>query len=185
MFQGERNSASRVSCLTDVYHHHNNHHNSNDNYHGNSHAVANNGQLHTPPPDDYPITHDDRFGSAGAGGASIAAWLEIWDYVGGLGFRGFLAEDEDGEKSAFVFFDAGVVGRDLKKALEAIIELADAPLGCSKIVVAVDRGIRDRDAKALMRGLQWVGFSLSTLDHWAGGRLDVVSPRWLFMAYEV
>lgn len=36
-----------------------------------------------------------------------------------------------------------------------------------------------------MKGLQWAGFSLASLDRWAGGSLDVTSSRWLFMDYEV
>jgi len=64
------------------------------------------------------------------------------------------------------------------------MELADGPLGCSKVVIAIDREIPEGESKSLMRGLQWAGFSLASLDHYAGGALDVTSPRWLFMAYE-
>ena len=35
-----------------------------------------------------------------------------------------------------------------------------------------------------MKGLQWAGFSLTTLDHWTGG-VDIISNRWLFMGMEV
>ena len=44
----------------------------------------------------------------------VTQWVEIWDYVGGARFRGFVAEKEDGERAMFVFFDDGVVGSDLK-----------------------------------------------------------------------
>jgi hypothetical protein len=37
----------------------------------------------------------------------------MWDYVGGIQFRGFVAEKED-EKAMFVFFDQSVVVGDLK-----------------------------------------------------------------------
>jgi len=48
----------------------------------------------------------------------------------------------------------------------------------------MDRLIPDEEAKVLVKGLQWAGFSLTTLDFWSGG-LDVVSDRWLFMGMEV
>jgi hypothetical protein len=69
-------------------------------------------------------------------------------------------------------------------SLMAVIELADVPLGCSQLVVCMDRHIGEEDAKTLMRSLRWVGFELTTLDHWAG-ELDVTSNRWLFMGMEI
>jgi hypothetical protein len=45
--------------------------------------------------------------------AAVVDCIEMWDYVGGTRFRGFVAE-KDGEKSLFVFFDQAVIGRDLK-----------------------------------------------------------------------
>ncbi|ROV94558.1 hypothetical protein VMCG_08168 [Cytospora schulzeri] len=112
-------------------------------------------------------------------------WMEIWDYQGANSFRAFVAEDFAlNEKSLFVFFDAGVVGRDLKKSLVALIELAESPLACSQLILCVDRSIELEDAKTLTKGLQWAGFELATLDHWAGG-LDVTSKEWVFMGMEV
>ena len=43
----------------------------------------------------------------------VTDWLEIWDYVGGNRFRGFVAE-KDGERTMCVFFDQEVIGGDLK-----------------------------------------------------------------------
>jgi hypothetical protein len=43
----------------------------------------------------------------------VSDWIEMWDYVGGIRFRGFVAEKED-EKAMFVFFDQSVVVGDLK-----------------------------------------------------------------------
>jgi hypothetical protein len=43
----------------------------------------------------------------------VSDWIEMWDYVGGIQFRGFVAEKED-EKAMFVFFDQSVVVGDLK-----------------------------------------------------------------------
>ena len=43
----------------------------------------------------------------------VSDWIEVWDYVGGIRFRGFVAE-KDGEKALVVFFDQNVIGGDLK-----------------------------------------------------------------------
>jgi hypothetical protein len=73
--------------------------------------------------------------------------------------------------------------------LVALIELAEGPLSCATMVACVERSIPDVEAAALTRGLQWAGFSMTTLEHWASGRLtetvDLTSPRWLFMGMEV
>lgn len=47
------------------------------------------------------------------GHGNITDWIEMWDYVGGIRFRGFVAEKKD-EKAMFVFFDQSVVVGDLK-----------------------------------------------------------------------
>ncbi|KAK4221513.1 ornithine decarboxylase antizyme [Podospora fimiseda] len=190
MFLGERNGASQHSTLTSVYY--NQHHNINvNNTNNNNHY----GQL--TPPDDFPIAQMASAAAANRGnggfgsdfiGGPIQAYLEIWDYVGGSSFRAFVAEDAaagpDENKSLFVFFDRHGMSRDLKQALVALIELAEGPLECSHMVICIERTIPAEEAKALTRGLQWAGFSLTTLDYWSGG-LDVVSDRWLFMGMEV
>ena len=43
----------------------------------------------------------------------VKDWIEVWDYVGGNRFRGFVAE-KDGEKTMFVFFDPNVIGSKIK-----------------------------------------------------------------------
>lgn len=68
--------------------------------------------------------------------------------------------------------------------LVALIELAEGPFECSHIVVCIDRAITEEERKPLMNGLQWAGFSLTTLDHFTGG-MDVTSSKWLFMGMEV
>ncbi|KAI1408407.1 ornithine decarboxylase antizyme-domain-containing protein [Hypoxylon sp. FL1857] len=161
VFQGEWNTAGNGSCLTGV----------------NNYALT--------PPDDYPTPqssfNNDKIDTKP--GVYVNGWMEFWDYAGGASFRAFVAEDGD-EKSLFAFFDNGLVGRDLKHALIALIELADGPLECSNIVICVDRSMPDDYAKTLMRSLQWVGFELTTLDHWAKD-IDVTSDKWLFMGMEV
>jgi ornithine decarboxylase antizyme len=66
----------------------------------------------------------------------------------------------------------------------ALIELAESPLGCSRIVICIDRQIDVAEAQSLMKSLQWVGFELSTLDLWAR-QPDVASEKWVYMAMEV
>ncbi|KAK7976130.1 SUR7/PalI family-domain-containing protein [Apiospora arundinis] len=140
------------------------------------------------PPDDYftpPSSYSSSVGShmmMKDGAAGLCGWMEFWDYVGGASFRAFLADDRE-ERSLFAFFDSGLIGRDLKQALIGLIELAD-PLECSRVVICMERSIPEDDAKALMRSLQWVGFELTTLDHWSG-ELDTTSNKWLFMGMEV
>ncbi|KAI0451040.1 ornithine decarboxylase antizyme-domain-containing protein [Xylaria acuta] len=159
VFQGERNAVGNGSCLTGV-------------------------QGVLTPPDHYPLTPPSSLPGMSLGSAvGIKGWMEFWDYAGGVSFRAFVAENGD-EKSLFAFFDSGLVGRDLKQALIALIELADVPLGCSGVVICLDRLMPEDHAKSLMRSLQWVGFELTALDHWAED-LDVVSNKWLFLGMEI
>jgi hypothetical protein len=183
MFLGERNAAMQGSGLASVYN------NSNDNtrHNGPASAMGQHGQL--TPPDDFPIADETAMGRRGFGAGvrgSVLGWLEIWDYAGGSSFRAFVAEDASrGTKSLFVFFDAHSITRELKKqALVALIELAEGPLDCSHMVICIERSIPEEDTKGLTGGLQWAGFSLTTLDFWTDG-LDVLSNRWLFMGMEL
>lgn len=144
----------------------------------------------TPPDDYFPPSPPSSLSSpahaglrrGAAGSTSVCGWMEYWDYAGGASFRAFVADDGY-EKSLFAIFDAGLIGRDLKQALIGLIELAD-PLDCSRVVICTDRAIPEEDARALMRSLQWVGFELTTLDHWSG-ELDTTSDKWLFMGMDV
>ncbi|KAF6825612.1 hypothetical protein CPLU01_10190 [Colletotrichum plurivorum] len=165
VFRGERNAAPSGSGLTGAY--------NNDHY------------LQTPP-SDQDLAVQSRFG--GREGVKpppcpATAWLEVWDFAGGASFRAFVADD-GAEKSLFALFDRNVNGRDLKPALMALMELVDGPLDCQHLVVCIDRGIEEEDAKALMKSLQWVGFEMATLDRWARD-VDVTSNRWLFMSMEI
>jgi hypothetical protein len=158
-FHGERNSSMDGSGLSGAY-------------------------LPTPPSDDRLPEHFKQLSDDKLPGYDITAWLEMWDYAGGASFRAFVADDGE-EKTLFVFFDIqGVLGRDLKKALMALIELADGPLDCSHIVTCIDRRIPVDEARSLSKSLQWVGFDMITLDHWAHD-LDVTSKRWMLMGMEL
>ncbi|KAH8820908.1 ornithine decarboxylase antizyme [Xylogone sp. PMI_703] len=114
---------------------------------------------------------------------NIDAWLEMWDYVGGNSFRGFVGGDGS-SKSLFAFFDSSVVGQDLKPSLMALIELAEAGFAVSQVVICLDRTIPETDRKTLLKSLRWVGFDLITLDTWAKD-IDVTSKKWLFLGMEV
>lgn len=109
---------SRGSILTGVY--------NNDHNHGYySHAgpdvvMTSPADEQLTPPDDFPI-RSEALMAASTGGRSgvigrgdVSAWLEIWDYAGGTSFRAFVSEDPG--KSLFAFFDAGILGRDVKQA---------------------------------------------------------------------
>ncbi|KAI2624960.1 ornithine decarboxylase antizyme-domain-containing protein [Hypoxylon sp. NC1633] len=136
------------------------------------------------PPDDYPTPQFSISDiDTNKPGVRVNGWMEFWDYAGGASFRAFVVEDGD-EKSLFAFFDNGLVGRDLKQALIALIELADGPMECSHVVICVDRLMPQDYSKALMKSLQWVGFELATLDHWAKD-VDVTSNKWLIMGMEI
>lgn len=54
----------------------------------------------------------ERFGEVQQKGL-VSDWIEVWDYVGGNRFRGFVANKND-EKAMVVFFDQNVIGGDLK-----------------------------------------------------------------------
>lgn len=201
VFHGERSSAVHASGLTGVYSQHHVQQQLNQDpdesdtgssvtsidsgYFGSFSGVANNRhQQPVTPPYDSPSEMMCVDGVCDSS-IEVMAWMEIWDYQGGAAFRAFVADDfVRDEKSLFVFFDAGIVGRDLKKALVALIELTEAPLGCSQLVICVDRAIEADEIQTLTKGLQWAGFELATLDHWAGS-LDVTSEQWLFMMMEV
>ncbi|KAH7149295.1 ornithine decarboxylase antizyme-domain-containing protein, partial [Dactylonectria estremocensis] len=159
-FHGERNPSMNGSGLSGAY-------------------------LQTPPLDDrLPDHFQQQFSDNKLPGFEIEAWMEVWDYAGGASFRAFVANDGE-EKSLFVFFDyQGVLGRDLKSALMALIELADGPLDCSHVVTCIDRHIPADETQSLTKSLQWVGFDMVTLDHWAHD-LDVTSKRWMFMGMEI
>lgn len=196
VFHGERNSIAHASGLAGVYQHQQQHHqdpNESDDtgssatlvdsgYFGSFSGVVNTRQQLTPP---YDSPSEMMCVDGVRGSVEVMAWMEIWDYQGGTSFRAFVADDfVRDEKSLFVFFDTGVVGRDLKKALVALIELAEAPLGCAQLVICVDRAIEADEIQTLTKGLQWAGFELATLQHWAGSP-DITSEQWLFMAMEV
>ncbi|KAF2204944.1 hypothetical protein GQ43DRAFT_468630 [Delitschia confertaspora ATCC 74209] len=111
-------------------------------------------------------------------------WIEIFDYVGGIRFMGFVAE-KDGEKAMFVFFDQSVIGGDLKPGLMALLELCDTPyFSCSRLMVCLDRQAEARLMGALVKDLGWIGFQLATLNDWTGGD-EITSDRWLFMDMDV
>lgn len=138
--------------------------------------------LATPPPDVHNLD-----GTASSKMPQISQWLEIYDYASDARFRGFVATNASGQRSLFVFFEHNIVGKDLKQALMALIELATTPAlpPCHQMVVCFDREEEETPVtKALLRDLGWVGFELTTLSDWADG-LELTSHKWLFVGMEV
>lgn len=116
-------------------------------------------------------------------GSVVTDWIEMWDYVGGIRFRGFVADQED-EKAMFVFFDEGVVGGDLKAGLMALLELCEVDyFSCSRLVVCIDRHTDQLARDTLTKDLGWIGFSLTTLEDFSS-KGEIISDRWLFMEME-
>lgn len=114
---------------------------------------------------------------------TVTAWMQILDYTNGVTIYAFVADDGE-ENALFVFFDEGIVAQELKPTLVALIDLADAQLECSSIVLCVDRMIPQEERAILVKNLRWVGFEPTTMDMWAYG-IDITSNRWLYMAMEV
>lgn len=134
--------------------------------------------------------------------SKVTDCIEMWDYVGGIRFRGFVAQREE-EKAMLVFFDQAVMqsSGDLKAgyvrvlpllshltntlSLMALLELCELPsFGCDRLIVAIDRSA---DSKALMKDLGWIGFGLATLDDFVDDEdmaAEVTSQTWLFMEME-
>lgn len=73
---------------------------------------------------------------------------------------------------------------NIPPSLMALIELADGPLDCSNLVTCIDRRMPLEEAMELKKSLQWVGFDMTTLDHWAHD-LDVTSNDWVFMGMDL
>ncbi|KAF2878039.1 ornithine decarboxylase antizyme-domain-containing protein [Massariosphaeria phaeospora] len=110
----------------------------------------------------------------------VSDWVEMWDYVGGNRFRGFVAE-QDQEKAMFVFFDQSVIGGDLKAGLMALLELCEVSyFSCDRLVVCIDRRT---ESEALIKDLGWIGFQLATLNNFTRDG-EITSEKWLFMEME-
>lgn len=115
----------------------------------------------------------------------VKEYVEVFDYVGGLQFRGFVAEKGD-ERALFVFFENSALGADLKPGLMALLELASSDqFNCSQLVACVGRQADDEEAvHDTTRDLGWVGFELMMLDDWSQAN-DCISDKWIFMGMDV
>lgn len=113
----------------------------------------------------------------------ISDYIEMWDYVGGVRFRGFVADREE-EKAMFVFFDQSVIEGDLKAGLMALLELCEVDyFSCDRLVLCIDRHADQSARNNLTKDLGWIGFGLTTLDNFSCGE-ELVSDKWLFMDME-
>ncbi|KAK8227134.1 ornithine decarboxylase antizyme-domain-containing protein [Phyllosticta capitalensis] len=116
--------------------------------------------------------------------SAIEQWIEVWDYVGGARFRGFVADNGD-EKNMFVFFDAAATVKDLKPGLISLIELCSLlEFDCTRLNICLDRAAAPDDMKGLMKDLGWIGFEPVTLAEWTD-KPPIVSDMWLFLGMEV
>lgn len=140
-------------------------------------------------------------------------FIEVWDYVGGTSFRGFIADKElprgNVEQTLFLFF-RHVAGTQLKHGLMALIELATECFACDRLVICLERD--GEGLHGLVRDLGWVGFELVTLAHWMQTEIphvnglpsarcgsfssvstsssvfsddEITSEKWLFMGMEL
>jgi len=75
-------------------------------------------------------------------------------------------------------------GANSNFSLLALITLTEAT-SCSQVVIGIARAMTDEQVKSLTKGLGWAGFSLTTLDFWTDGGVDVTSDKWLLMGLEV
>lgn len=154
------------------------------NYHGNPKRIGTscNG-IGLPSPPDGPDVRG--FDASLCCGSAIEQWIEVWDYVGGARFRGFVADNSGDEKNMFVFFDAAAAVRDLKPGLMALIELCSLPeFDCARLNICLDRAAAPDDMKGLMKDLGWIGFEPVTLAEWTD-KPPIVSDTWLFLGMEV
>lgn len=131
----------------------------------------------------YPSPEMDEMDGTIEKGGLVKTWLEMYDYVGGNKFRGFVAE-QDGENTMFVFFDQSVHADDLKPGLMALLELCElSHFNCSRLMLCLDRRTETRAMDALVKDLGWIGFQLATLGDWT--HEDDLSDRWFFMGMDV
>ncbi|EKG17748.1 Ornithine decarboxylase antizyme [Macrophomina phaseolina MS6] len=115
---------------------------------------------------------------------AVSQWIEVWDYVGGARFRGFVAGEGD-SKAMFVFFDSEATVRDLKPGLMALMELCSLDeFDCRLLNVCIDRAAPEDDTKALIKDLGWIGFEPVTLAEWTETP-PIVSEKWIFLGMEV
>jgi hypothetical protein len=66
----------------------------------------------------------------------------------------------------------------------ALIDLANSPLGCSQVVICLDRSVGPDESRSLLKSLRWVGFELITLDMWVKPQF-ATSDKWLFLGMEL
>ncbi|KAI4635636.1 uncharacterized protein J4E87_000590 [Alternaria ethzedia] len=115
---------------------------------------------------------------------AIADYIEMWDYVGGIRFRGFVAQKKD-ERAMFIFFDESVINGDLKAGLMALLELCEVDyFSCDRLVLCIDRDVDQAALANVTKDLGWIGFGLTTLDEFSQGE-ELTSKKWLFMDMEI
>ncbi|KAL7270295.1 Oligosaccharide translocation protein rft1 [Rhizina undulata] len=124
------------------------------------------------------INGNNGCGNVGKSGNDEMQFIEVWDYVGGGSFRGFIAErplpGNRMDRTIFLFFEQ-VAGTQLKHGLIALIELATECFNCDTLVICLDR--KTEGLHSLIRDLGWVGFELVTLSRWLPSNQAAPSTR--------
>ena len=67
----------------------------------------------------------------------------------------------------------------------ALLELCSLDeLGCTELVICLDREMETADLRSLMKDLGWVGFSPTTLIDWVQHE-EIISSKWVFLAMDI
>lgn len=178
VFLGEGNSASQDSLAMDMY----NINNAADN--NKTMDGSYDSAIGMPSPPHAPAVTTDASDYGFPQSGAVSQWIEVWDYVGGARFRGFVAGEGD-SKAMFVFFDSEATVRDLKPGLMALMELCSLDeFDCRLLNVCIDRAAPEDDTKALIKDLGWIGFEPVTLAEWTETP-PIVSEKWIFLGMEV
>lgn len=175
VFLGEGNSACQDSLAMGMY---------NINNHADNKTIdgSYDSGIGLPSPPHAPAVTAGDYGFPQRG--AVSQWIEVWDYVGGARFRGFVAGEDD-SKAMFVFFDSEATVRDLKPGLMALMELCSLDeFDCQRLNVCLDRKAPEDDTKVLMKDLGWIGFEPITLAEWTETP-PIVSEKWVFLGMEV
>lgn len=131
----------------------------------------------------YEMGTDTHISSTIALNKKIDAYFEVWDYVGGCNFRGFVGGHTN-KQSLFVFFENSTIHKDLKQGLMALIDFAEVVFDVPLIVLCLDRLIPEHELNPLLKSLSWVGFKPVLLESLTNST-SVISTKWFFMGMEI
>lgn len=115
----------------------------------------------------------------------VGAYFEMWDYVGGSSFRGFVG-GHGNKQGLFIFFEKSIIHKDLKRGLMALIDFAEVVFDVAQITMCLDRSIPENETKFLLKSLSWVGFKPVTLESRINEiQTSDISSKWFFLGMEM